>query len=251
FLAITLDNAANNGVFVRKLVIKLQEEANFEWNSEHLRFWCFNHILNLAAQAALDQIKDDVCKAFNTLTSSYNDLHHCAILRNQWVTFEKIVEFLEPFKDLTTKMSSSTYSTAFWFIPLFNIIINHVEDIASNTEIQTLSMAAMAAREKLVQYYSKTNTTMMLYTALDLEGNLTILLKRSFQMTKLVEQRLYEDFDDNDEVLDEIKRYISERPVNKDVDVLAWWKFSRLSNMARDYLAIPASFVASERSFSA
>ncbi|CAG8778908.1 15653_t:CDS:1, partial [Gigaspora rosea] len=74
--------------------------------------------------------------AFNTLTSSYDDLHHCAISRNQWVTLEKIVEFLEPFKDLTTKMSSSTYSTAFWVIPLFNIIINHVEDVASNTEKQ-------------------------------------------------------------------------------------------------------------------
>ncbi|CAG8832758.1 16311_t:CDS:2 [Gigaspora margarita] len=65
-------------------------------------------------------------------------------------------------------MSSNTYSTAFWVILLFNIIINHIEDIVSNTEKQN------------------------------------------------------EDFDDNDEVLDEIEWYISERPFNKDIDVLAW-----------------------------
>ncbi|CAG8805997.1 6908_t:CDS:2, partial [Gigaspora rosea] len=33
-LAITLDNAANNGTFVRELEIKLKNEENIEWNSE-------------------------------------------------------------------------------------------------------------------------------------------------------------------------------------------------------------------------
>ena len=32
------------------------------------------------------------------------------------------------------------------------------------------------------------------------------------------------DFDDDDEELDEIERYISEKPANKEIDVLAWWK---------------------------
>jgi len=43
------------------LATKLREE-NIEWDSEQLRFRCFDHILNLAAQAALDQIKEDVDK---------------------------------------------------------------------------------------------------------------------------------------------------------------------------------------------
>jgi hypothetical protein len=59
-LAITLDNAANNGVFVRELATKLKAEENIEWDSEHLRFRCLNHVLNLAVQAALDQIQEDV-----------------------------------------------------------------------------------------------------------------------------------------------------------------------------------------------
>ena len=32
------------------------------------------------------------------------------------------------------------------------------------------------------------------------------------------------DFDDDDEELDEIERYISEKPANKEIDVLVWWK---------------------------
>jgi hypothetical protein len=61
FLAINLDNASNNGTFVRELSIKLKEE-NLEWDSEQLRFRCFNHILNLAARAALAKIEEDVRK---------------------------------------------------------------------------------------------------------------------------------------------------------------------------------------------
>jgi len=70
----------------------------------------------------------------NTLTSNHDDLNNYAISHNQWTTLEKIGEFLEPFKDLTIKMSSSSYCTAFWIIPLFNIILNHVKDVASNSK---------------------------------------------------------------------------------------------------------------------
>ncbi|CAG8856773.1 9897_t:CDS:1, partial [Gigaspora margarita] len=53
FLAITLDNATNNNVFVWELVIKLKKKMDVSWDSECLQFRCFNNILNLVAQAAL------------------------------------------------------------------------------------------------------------------------------------------------------------------------------------------------------
>ncbi|CAG8814867.1 4636_t:CDS:1, partial [Dentiscutata erythropus] len=47
--------------------------------------------------------------ALNTLASSYNDLNQYAISHNQWATLDKIVKFLEPFKDLTIKMLSYSF----------------------------------------------------------------------------------------------------------------------------------------------
>ncbi|RIB16652.1 hypothetical protein C2G38_2189306 [Gigaspora rosea] len=49
----------NNNVFVQELEKKLNE-INIKWDSESLRFRCFNHILNLVAQAALDNINEEV-----------------------------------------------------------------------------------------------------------------------------------------------------------------------------------------------
>jgi len=42
---------------------------------------------------------------------------------------EEMAQFLEPFNDLTKKISGSNYSTVFLIIPLFNIIIDHIEDL--------------------------------------------------------------------------------------------------------------------------
>lgn len=69
--------------------------------------------------------------------------------------------------------------------------------------------------------------------------------------------KLDEDFDeDSEEQIDELDRYISEKSANRDMDVLSWLKahqtqFPGLACMARDYLAIPATSVPSERLFSA
>jgi hypothetical protein len=39
------------------------------------------------------------------------------------------------------------------------------------------------------------------------------------------------DFDDDDENdVDELECYISEKPANKDTDVLAWWKVRKYVN---------------------
>jgi len=35
------------------------------------------------------------------------------------------------------------------------------------------------------------------------------------------------DFDDDDKNFDELECYISEKPANKDIDVLVWWKVTK------------------------
>jgi len=98
---------------------------------------------------------------------------------SDWINLEKIATFLQPFKDLTVKMSASSYSTVFMIIPLFNIIIDHVEDTEEAATLR-LREAATAAKTKLLLYYSKTNTTTMLCTALDPRRKFNYFVKKEF-----------------------------------------------------------------------
>lgn len=57
-----MDNALNNDTFMRELAYLLKKNEDIEWDSERLRFRCFSHILNLAGQAALSEMKDEIDK---------------------------------------------------------------------------------------------------------------------------------------------------------------------------------------------
>ena len=64
----------------------------------------------------------------NSLTSTHNEFANYAMSNSDCINLKKIATFLQPFKNLTVKMSASSYSTIFMIISLFNIIIDHVED---------------------------------------------------------------------------------------------------------------------------
>jgi len=83
-------------------------------------------------------------------------------------------------------MSGSTYPTLSLTIPLFNILVDHVEDTISSIEESNknqshednifvldnesknmIKEAAKACKEKLLKYYNKTNTTYLISTILD------------------------------------------------------------------------------------
>ncbi|CAG8483782.1 12266_t:CDS:2 [Gigaspora rosea] len=154
FLAITLDNASNSNVFVQELEKKL-DEINIKWDSESLRFRCFNYILNLAAQAALDNISEEVGMLNSAICGSPQRLelfeNICNLCNVKFLkpildcptwwnsSFEMIKNGLLLKSDLTVKISSSTNSTAYWIILLFNIILDHVEDVASDTKAKNKS----------------------------------------------------------------------------------------------------------------
>ncbi|CAG8782687.1 41584_t:CDS:2, partial [Gigaspora margarita] len=201
FLAITLDNATNNNVFIQELAIKLKKEMDVSWDPECLRFQYFNHILNLAAQAALSHIKEDI---------KLNSVIHATPQRIE--LFESI------------------------FSPIFS--------------------AAIAARKKLVQYYSKTNTTIMLCTVLDPQRKFYYFVRKEFlndeiEETKALMHYLFEteyvvsfnnnmsfsisgntmklrtqsilddDFEEDEENTDKLDYYILEKPASKKIDMLA------------------------------
>ena len=58
-------------------------------------------------------------------------------------------------------------------------------------------------------------------------NNDILLNTSSNNITKsFIRSILEADFDDDDEDLDELKCYISKKPVNKEINILIWWKIN-------------------------
>ncbi len=77
------------------------------------------------------------------------------------------MDFLLPFKEITTIMSSSTYPILSTTIPLYNSLIDHTKDIINSENVITVKEGAEKCKEKLVEYYNKTNETYLITTILD------------------------------------------------------------------------------------
>lgn len=131
------------------------------------------------------------------------------LTENQWNELEKIKKFLSLFKEVTTIMSGSTYPTLSATIPLYNILIDHVENVIGdeNEEVnevessssrnedadewsQTIKEAAKKCKSKLLEYYNKTNDSHIISTILDPRLKL----------------QYYKDNEWGDELINEIQR---------------------------------------------
>ena len=55
-----------------------------------------------------------------------------------WVKLKQIKNFLEIFKEVTVIMSGSFYPTLSMTIPLYNILIDHIENVIGNEDIQEI-----------------------------------------------------------------------------------------------------------------
>jgi len=104
------------------------------------------------------------------------------LTEDQWNGLEKIKIFLETFKEVTTIMSGYTYPTLSTTIPLYNLLIDHLEDNIDENEYNEnedfnddndeklkslISEAVILAKIKLLKYYVKTNDTYLIATILD------------------------------------------------------------------------------------
>ncbi|CAG8857663.1 42359_t:CDS:2, partial [Gigaspora margarita] len=102
FLAVTLDNATNNNVFVQELAIKIREDTNIRRDPEHLQFQCFNYILNLAVQAVLDHIKENIRELNSAIYSSPQRME---LFENTCNTCH--IKFIKPMLDCPTRWNST------------------------------------------------------------------------------------------------------------------------------------------------
>lgn len=118
-----------------------------------------------------------------------SNLRKYLITEDEWNELEQIEKFLCPFHEVTTIMSASIYPTFSVTIPLYNILIDHIEDIIdsdnevndeeffeieSNIENEkkenwssSIKEAARLCKIKLLKYYNKTNDSYLISVILD------------------------------------------------------------------------------------
>ncbi|CAB5387233.1 unnamed protein product [Rhizophagus irregularis] len=313
-MGITTDNASNNSTFMTSLSIWAAENVvNFNKKEQHIR--CFAHSINLSVKEALSCLDGEISLALEYIVFHDKDLKKYTFSEEKWAIFEQIKNFLEIFKEVTVIMSGSHYPTLSLTVPLYNILIDHVEDVIGNDKEeeeedddddeneenneenngendddekwnQIVKKAAKKCKVKLLEYYNKTNDTYLISTILDPRLKLKYYKDHNWEETLV--NTIYQKFVNiynkfyastkpevlnntseikeksvmshvfkwrNIEYIDEIQTYLSLSLMNEETDPLEWWKvnesqFSHLSQMARDYLPIPATSVPSEQSFS-
>lgn len=112
------------------------------------------------------------------------------INNEEWKQIDEVLEFLEPFAQVTNDMEGAKYPTLNAVIPLYNLLIDHVMDWvegeddgpesqdddpepqdeepeATRRHLKETIEGAKAARSKLVQYYQKTTSTYLIPIVLD------------------------------------------------------------------------------------
>ena len=76
------------------------------------------------------------------------------ITDNEWNQFELIKEFIELFKEVTIIMSGSKYSTLTMTIPLYNELIDHIEDYTRRMKKISKNWQSFLARKAMHIYKS-------------------------------------------------------------------------------------------------
>ena len=73
-----------------------------------------------------------------TLISTENELKNYSFEENNWNIFQQMLNFLWFFKEATIIMLNSIYPTLTITIPLYNTLIDHVEDTISLNNIEPI-----------------------------------------------------------------------------------------------------------------
>lgn len=110
---------------------------------------------------------------------------------HEWEALERIRKFLNPWSQVTNYMCSTQYPTSPQIITLFNKLYDFVNGVIDRIDSSQefisddIVAAAEAAREVLHKYYSKTNHTTMLCTALDPRKKLAYFGKHQYRQSDI------------------------------------------------------------------
>jgi hypothetical protein len=217
------------------------------------------------------------------------DLREYQLTDEEWSLLETVSGLLKVFKDATDCLCASSYPTLSTAIPIYNYMMDQVEDFRdTHSECKAIVEATSAAIEKFKEYYSKGSDAAVYPVATILDPRLKMEYYREHKwepewinLAKETLERVFRTYGTSTihsapashheeprkaimahvfkrqrmTEMDELCSYLASPRADMEVDVLSWWKanasvYPRLSEIARDYLAIPATGAPVERMFS-
>jgi hypothetical protein len=157
-------------------------------------------------QVAL-KMKNSIHLLFNDFeqNSLSQDLNDYELSSDQWNRLTLIKDFLQKFWNITLYLESDHYPTATKIIPLFNVVIDNIEDTMGKTKHihKEIYDAAIIAWNKITKYYSKTNSFNMALATLDPRLNIEYLLdegitEEDIEITKNKLREIYDRYSNKD-----------------------------------------------------
>ncbi|CAB5381714.1 unnamed protein product [Rhizophagus irregularis] len=128
----------------------------------------------------------------NMLSNSDPSLRTLTINEEEWARLGEIELLLKCFAKATKQICGETYPTISYVIPIFNILLNKLEDFRDTPgRFENGKETAINAINKLKDYYNKTDTT--LYSALlilDPRLKLEYMKDNEWERSGLIKQRI-------------------------------------------------------------
>lgn len=97
-----------------------------------------------------------------------HDLKALEMSNNEWILIEEFFDFLQPFATITKLIEGTKYPTLSYVVPLYNKLMDLVEDWERNKKKSNETReGAKAALAKLSKYYNETTPIYLVCTVLD------------------------------------------------------------------------------------
>jgi hypothetical protein len=114
------------------------------------------------------------------------ELTDCQLDSKEWEQIQEMLQFLQPFAELTTLISGETYPTISNTIVYYNVILDHLDSCKRKAlyrrkkHLHVIVQAAALAKEKLIQYYNRTTDIHCVVTLIDPCCKLAYFKKEKF-----------------------------------------------------------------------
>ncbi|KAJ3687116.1 hypothetical protein LUZ61_016280 [Rhynchospora tenuis] len=255
--SLVLDNASSNDGCIRELLSGPMSD-NLPMNGEVFHQRCGCHILNLVVDAGLSVVGDQISKVRETMKF----LRHsqARMERFQLASSQAKVPFKKPAWDVATRWNSTflMLELALYLRPAIDRYCTLDKNYTKSMQLNNNDWLGMEAlMDCLKVFYGATlkfsGTNQASGASSSGTGSSTVNDIRAGLKSLLAEKNTAEP------LKSELEQYLTEpldaTALDASFDILAWWKlkvtvYLVMARLARDILAVPASTVASESTFS-